>query len=133
MPFSANERAYSGKPSVLSQCAMSCIAALRPAHFWASGPAGRAILAIDRRAPQPDGSYDFEFCLNGQWHRLPLSALDHAATEVSITAGADVAPLNYAEGVALLLAALDKHNWLVRPPHREPAARSIHDKQFQDA
>jgi hypothetical protein len=82
---------------------------------------------------QPNGSYDFEFCLNGQWHRLPLSALDHAATEVSITAGADVAPLNYAEGVALLLAALDKHNWLVRPPHREPAAHSIPDKQFQDA
>ena len=55
MPFSANERAYSGKLSVLSQCAMSCIAALRPAHFRASGPAGRA-LDIDRRAKPPQRS-----------------------------------------------------------------------------
>lgn len=82
---------------------------------------------------QADGSYDFEFCFGGAWHRLPLSVLDHAATEVSVSCGADVSQFNYAKGVALLLAALEKHNWTVLPPRRAPVVDPTHDRRSQDA
>lgn len=77
-----------------------------------------------------DGSQDFEFCLDGEWHRLPLSAVEHAATEVAIASCADIPPLNYAQGVALLLAALRKQNWLVRPPRL--ADDPNYDRHSQD-
>jgi hypothetical protein len=82
---------------------------------------------------QADGSADFEFVLNGKICRLPLSAVEHAAVEVGIAAGAYISPLNYAQGVAVFLAALDKQEWLVRPPHHGFAIDSIRDKQIPDA
>lgn len=60
---------------------------------------------------------DFAFVLNGRWHRLPESACEHAAMEVSVSSGACVSPLNYALAVALFLTALERHGWLVVPPN----------------
>jgi hypothetical protein len=69
-----------------------------------------------------DGTGDFGFCLDGEWQRLPLSALYHAVTEVSVAEQVCISPLSYAQGVALLLVALRKQGWVVLPPHREPAS-----------
>jgi hypothetical protein len=76
-----------------------------------------------------DGSVDFAFVFHDRWHRLPESACAHAAVEVGISAGAFVAPLNYATGVALFLTALERQGWIVLAPN---APDSILDTQTQD-
>jgi hypothetical protein len=81
----------------------------------------------------PDGSADFEFVLNGKTFRLPLSAVEHAAVEVGIAARAEITPLNYAQGVALFLAALGAHNWVVHPPRRATARDPIRGKRRSSA
>src|SRR4051794_25162918 len=60
-----------------------------------------------------DGECDFAFVFHGDWCRLPIEAVDHAAVELGCACGMYVDPLNYASGVALLLAALEKHGWRV--------------------
>ena len=37
---------------------------------------------------RPDGSVDYAFVWEGEWHLLPESALEHAATEVSASSEA---------------------------------------------
>ncbi len=65
-----------------------------------------------------DGGRDFAFVFRGEWHRLPMEAVDHAAVEVGCAARAYVDPLNYAGAVGLFLAALEKYGWTVVAPER---------------
>jgi hypothetical protein len=76
-----------------------------------------------------DGTCDFAFVFHGKWHRLPESALEHAATEVSVSSGAVVSTLNYVRGVALLLTALEGQKWVVLAPNE---TNSMRDKQNPD-
>jgi hypothetical protein len=64
-----------------------------------------------------DGSVDFAFVWKGKWRRMPLSVVEHAAVEVGIAAEAYIDPLNYAQGAALFLAALEKQRWLIAAPN----------------
>lgn len=66
-----------------------------------------------------DGSCDFEFVLDGKWHRLPLTAADHAAAEVGTASRTYISPLNYAKSAAIFLTALRRNGWTVSPPTSE--------------
>jgi hypothetical protein len=77
-----------------------------------------------------DGSADFEFVLDSEAHRLPLSVVEHAAVEVGIAARAYIDPLNYAQGVALFLAALRKQSWTVLPPRPVPVPDPKRDMRY---
>jgi hypothetical protein len=76
-----------------------------------------------------DGSLDFAFVFHGKWYLLPEGVCEHAATEVGMSAGAIVSPLNYATGVVLFLTALERQGWVVVPSN---APDSILDTRIQD-